>query len=135
MENLKLGKRGNPRESKLSNKQLKEIKRLITDKMPEQLRLPFGLWTRGSVAKLIEDRFGIKVSRWTVGRYLRSMGFTPQKPSKRAMEQDPKRVKSWLEKEYPHIRQEAKDLGAKILWGDEMGLRSDDQVGRTYAPR
>ena len=35
----------------------------------------------------------------------------------------------------PAIRQRAKAEDALILWGDEMGLRSDDAVGRSYAPR
>jgi transposase len=135
MRGLRLGKRGRKLETKVSKDELKEIKKLIVNKMPEQLQLPFGLWTRKSVSALIEMQFGIKVSRWTVGRYLRQMGLTPQKPSKRAFEQDSKRVEAWLKRDYPLIRQKAKLQNAKILWGDEMGLRSDDQVGRTYAPK
>jgi len=61
-------------------------------------------------------------------------GYTPQKPLKRAYEQDPKAVKAWLEKEYPEIEQRAQLSDAAIAWGDESGLRSDAQVGRGYAP-
>ena len=132
---LKLGNRGRLVEPKLDKAGQKELAALITDYMPEQLKLPFGLWTRKNVGQLIEDRFGIKVSKWTVGRYLRSMGFTPQKPAKRAFEQDPQRVKAWLEHDYPAIQNQAKLEKAKILWGDEMGIRSDDQVGRSYSPK
>ena len=59
---------------------------------------------------------------------------TPQKPLKRAYEQDPKQVETWLKQEYPTIQQQAKQQGAEIAWGDESGLRSDAQVGRGYAP-
>lgn len=135
MPGLKLGKRGRKIEFKLNLRDQIEVSKLIRNHMPEQLKLPFGLWTRRSVSKLIESRYGVKVSRWTVGRYLRSMGFSPQKPAKRAYEQNPERVKAWLKEEYPGIVREAKHQQAKILWGDQMGLRSDDQVGRTYAPK
>jgi hypothetical protein len=43
-------------------------------------------------------------------------------------------VEFWLETEYPHIEQRAKQEKAEIAWGDESGLRSDAQVGRGYAP-
>lgn len=135
MSSLTLGMRGRAQETKLDAASQKELSGLIRNQMPEQLQLPFGLWTRKNVACLIEQRYGVKVSRWTVGRYLKQMGMTPQKPAKRAYEQDPKRVTLWLEQEYPAIKQRAKLENAKILWGDEMGLRSDDQVGRTYAPK
>ena len=44
-------------------------------------------------------------------------------------------VQAWLDKEYPAIHRRAKAQNALILWGDEMGLRSDDTVGRTYSLR
>ena len=68
-------------------------------------------------------------------RYLRRWGFTPQKPVRRAYEQDPVAVKRWLEEEYPGIRARAKRQKARVYWGDAMGARSDHQAGRSYAPR
>ena len=70
----------------------------------------------------------------TVGEYLKRWGYTPQKPLKRAYEQNPQRVKAWLDIEYPAIKEQAKQENAEIAWGDESGLRSDAQVGRGYAP-
>jgi transposase len=55
--------------------------------MPDQLKLPFGLWTREAVQHVIADRFGIILSRWQVGRYLKSWGYTPQKHIHKAFEQ------------------------------------------------
>ena len=46
---------------------------------------------------LIEDRFDIRLSRWTVGRYLKRWGYTPQKPLKRAYERYPAAVKIWMD--------------------------------------
>ncbi len=73
-------KRGVQGGKKINGKQAAEVRNLIKDKMPEQLKLPFGLWTRDSVQQLIKERYGIELSRWQVGRYLKSWGYTPQKP-------------------------------------------------------
>jgi transposase len=115
--------------------QAAQIAQALRDRRPEQLKLPFFLWTREAVALLIERRFGIQVSRSTAGRYLRRWGFTPQKPVRRAWERNDAAVRRWLKKEYPQLRKEAKREGAVIYWGDEMGLRSDHSVGRSFSPR
>jgi transposase len=108
---------------------------LITDRCPDQLKLPFVLWTREAVGELLARRFGVRVSVWTVGRYLRHWGFTPQKPVRRAYERDPEVVRKWLREKYPVIRARARREGAEIHWGDEMGLRSDHQAGRSWGRR
>ncbi len=121
--------------SKLLPRQEAQIALLLRDRRPEQLKLPFYLWTRDAVVELIERRFGVQVSRWTAGRYLKRWGFTPQKPLRRAREQNPVAVARWLREEYPQIRREAKREGALIFWGDEMGLRSDHTTGRSFSPK
>jgi transposase len=112
-----------------------QICRTIREKNPDQLRLPFFLWTREAVRDLIERRFKLRLALTTVGRYLRRWGFTAQKPVRRAFEQNPAAVKAWLEQIYPAIAAKAKRENALILWGDEMGLRSDHQAGRSFAPK
>ena len=102
--------------------------------MPDQLKLPFGLWTREAVQQLMLDRYNIALSRWQVGRYLKSWGFTPQKPISKAFEQKPAKVKAWLNEEYPAIKKRALKEKAIIYFGDETGMRSDHQAGRSYAP-
>ncbi|MGC0077500.1 winged helix-turn-helix domain-containing protein, partial [Ralstonia pseudosolanacearum] len=88
-----------------------------------------------AVGQLIEQCFGIRLAVRTVGLYLSRWGFTPQKPMRRAYEQSPAAVKTWLEHDYPVIAARAKAEGAEIHWGDESGLRSDDVRGRSYAPK
>ena len=132
---LKAGRRGRPKGSSLLGWQAAQIVRTVTERHPDQLRLPFFLWTREAVGQLLEDRFGIRVSVWTVGRYLARWGFTPQKPIRRAFEQNPVAVQRWVEEEYPEIRKRAKREKAEIYWGDEMGLRSDHTVGRSFSPK
>jgi transposase len=112
-----------------------QLARAIRDKHPDQLKLPFFLWTREAVRELIERRFGIRLSLVAVGNYLRRWGFTPQRPIRRAFEQDPGRVRRWLDQEYPAIAQAARRERAQILWGDEMGLRSEHAAGRSFGLR
>jgi transposase len=132
---LKSKKRGRPRQARLPGWQAAQVVRLIEGGCPDQLRLPFALWTREAVQHLLADRFGLSVSVRTVGRYLAHWGLTPQKPLRRAYEQNPAAVQRWLATEYPAIRRRAKREKAEIHWGDEMGLRSDDQRGRSYGRR
>lgn len=127
--------KGRPKGGRLDDRRVASIVRLLRDRRPDQLKLPFYLWTREAVAQLIERRFGPALSVWTVGRYLSAWGFTPQKPVRPAFERDPEAVKRWLKETYPAIRRQAKREKTEIYWGDEMGLRSDHATGRTYSPR
>jgi transposase len=132
---LKAKKRGRRSSSRLAPHEAATTVRLMTKNCPDQLGLRFALWTREGVRQLLEQRYGISVSVWTVGRYLKRWGLTPQKPLRRAYEQDPKALKQWLDVDYPAIVTLAKQEGAEIHWGDEMGLRADDQIGRSYGKR
>ena len=131
---IKAKKRGVQEGKKINGKQSAEVRQLIKDKLPDQLKLAFGLWTREAVQQLILDRYEISLSRWQVGRYLKSWGYTPQKPISKAFEQKPERVKEWLEIEYPAIKKRSVKEDAVIYFGDETGMRSDHQAGRSYAP-
>jgi len=134
---LRAGKKG-PRKNSgmLLPWQCAQIVKTISDKCPEQLKLPgFWLWTRDAVRLLIQRRFDIDMSVSTVGRYLRRWGLTPQKPASRAYQRDAKACQRWLEEEYPAIRQQANNEKATIFWGDECGFRSDHQTGTSYAKR
>jgi len=127
---------GRPRGGgQLQGWQAATIVNLIKDHCPEQLKMPFALWTREAVRDLIEMRFGIRYSRSMMGCLLRRWGFTPQKPVTRAYERNDERIRDWLKREYPALRRRAKRENAEIYWEDETGLRSDHLVGRSYSPR
>ena len=119
----------------LSQEQEREIRRLLIDHTPDQLKMDFALWTRQAVLLLFEQRWGVRLTVQGAGLYLRRWGFTPQKPIQRAYEQQPAAVQRWLTQHYPSIEQRAKAEGAEIHWADETGLRSDDVRGRSYAPK
>jgi transposase len=119
----------------LSDRRKAAVARWITGKDPRQYGFDFGLWTRRIVAELIAERFGVQMSVTAVGRLLAELGITPQKPLRRAYERDPEAVERWMRDEYPRIRRRAKRQGADIFFLDEVGVRSDSALGRTWAPK
>ncbi len=119
----------------LTSIQEQAIRKMIMDKTPDQLKMDYALWTRKAVMELIEQESGVKMPIRTVGLYLSRWGMTPQKPAKRAYEQNPKAVQRWLDNEYPTIKARAKKEKAEIYWGDETGMRNDSQHERGYAPK
>lgn len=107
----------------------------IVQRDPRQLQMPFALWTRPAIRQLIRDRFGIDLQVRLVGKYLKRWGFTPQRPVKRAMEQNPEAVRQWLEVDYPQVRARALREGAVLYWGDETAVKEDAHWVRGYAPQ
>lgn len=120
---------------KLTPTQEAQIQAAIIDKTPDQLRLKFALWSAQAVRLLIKQCYGIALPDRTVRKYLRRWGFTPQRPVKRAYEQQPKAVQKWLDEDYPLIAARAKTEGAQIHWGDETGISSVEHHPRGYAPK
>jgi transposase len=131
---LKLRRRGRRAgEGRLNPARAKRIRQMIIDALPDQLKLPFYLWTRAAVVNLIEREYEITVSLTTVGRYLKRWGMSPQKPVRRAYERNDVAIARWLRQEYPALARQAKQERAAIYWGDEMGLRSDHVSGSSYS--
>ena len=122
------------RPPKLSGTQLRTLYTLISGSDPRQFQLEFALWTRELVQQLIWTQFKIRLSVVSVGRVLRTLGLSPQRPVFRATQQDPERVKRWRESDYPAIRAEAAQVGGMIYFADEAGIRSDYHSGTTWAP-
>ena len=124
-------KQGRPRHPSLSDEQAAETTRLMREHAPDQLGLPYSLWTREAVGQLIQQQWGIQLSQ----TYLRAWGLSPQKPAKRAREQCPEAVRGWIAYRYPALHRRAQQERGQIHWGDEMGLRSDHQAGTCWAPK
>jgi transposase len=118
----------------LTLQQEESLQRDITNTQPTDYSLNYSAWTRKAVAELAFIHFGIIVAERTMGDYLHRWRFTPQKPTKKAYQQDPEKVKEWLEETYPKIEERAEEEGAVIYWGDEAGIHSESFNNRSYAP-
>ena len=119
----------------LSEFEQEQLQTSICDGYPEDYGIESALWTRRAVQALISKQCAVEMPIRTVGDYLKRWNFSPQRPTKRAYEQDPDAVSHWLETVYPSIEARAKAEGAEIHWGDEAGVRSSDQRGRGYSPK
>jgi transposase len=70
-----------------------------------------------------------------VGKYLKRWGFTPQRPVKRALEQRPEEIDTWLGQTCPEVVARARSEGGVIFWADETAVKEDANWVRGYAPR
>ena len=128
---LKAGKRGRRHGdfAKLEGWQCAAIIKTITEKMP------FVLWTRAAIRDLIEERYGITMSLPTMGNYLKKWGFTAQKPTRKAYNQNQRAVERWVKEDYPAIERRAKSENASIFWTDEGKVTNEVHAGKSYAPK
>lgn len=123
------------RPPKLGGKQIEQLYKIIVNKTPLQFQFAFALWTCAIIRELIRTKFGVRLSEVSVGRLLKKLGLSPQRPLFRAYQQDPEKVDTYLKIEYPRILKRAKAKGARIFFGDESSIRSDYHSGTTWAPR
>lgn len=115
--------------------QKRKLSKIIIGKDPRQCGLNFGLWTRRLIAEVIKKEFDITIGLTAVSRMLSDLNITPQKPLKRAYQQNPLAVKEWREITYPLIRKKANKMNAEIFFSDEAGVRSDTTIGKTWGKK
>ncbi len=118
--------------TKLSPSEAEALVGAVVDHAPEDLDLGGKLWTRRKVGALAERLFGVTFTDQGMGKLLRRMGFSFQRPDKRAIEADPVAMREWVEETYPALREQARGEDAVVLFGDQVGVRSDQLSGRTW---
>jgi transposase len=122
------------RPPKLSGAQMRRLYTMIVGADPRQYEFAFALWTRDLVRELIRREFKVALSAVSVGRLLRALGLSPQRPLWRAWQADPEAVARWKDEQFPLIRAQARAEGATVYFADEAGIRSDYHAGSTWAP-
>jgi transposase len=137
LEGLKVKKRGLPKDYNraLTPIQEEEIKGLIGHHTPDELGLPYSLWNREAVKRIISEKYGVELALRTITSYFVRWKFTYQRPAKRAYYQNPEDVKHWQEVEYPRIKKEAAGERAEIFWCDETGISNETNDKRGFSPQ
>jgi transposase len=120
---------------KLGAAQMAKLAGIIRTKNPLQLNFEFALWTLAMIRELIRRQFAVSLSEVSVGRLMKRLGFTPQRPLYRAWQQNATLVEAWREQEFPAIAARAKREGAMIFFADESGVRSDYHAGTTWGEK
>jgi len=123
------------RPSRLTDTQLKRLEALLLQGAQAH-GWPNALWTTARVAVVIHREFGIHFHHDHVGRFLRArLGWTPQKPQRRARERDEAAILDWQARQFPRIAREAQERGAHLVFLDESGFMLTPSIRRTWGPR
>jgi transposase len=99
------------RKPRLSAADLERIERALK-RGPEAFGYDTGLWTAARVADLIEQECAIAYHPGHVWRLLRQLGWSPQRPTGRAIERDEQAIAQWKRKRWPEIKKKPKNKGS-----------------------
>ena len=91
------------RPPKLTHAQEKVIRRWLAD-MPTEHGFPTDLWTGPRLALMIRWEFDVDLNPKYLTVWLRSRGFTPQKPHRTPRERDPEAIAAWLASDWPRVK-------------------------------
>ncbi len=93
------------------------------------------LWTTARIAELVEREFGVRYHPDHIGRLMHSLGWTPQKPERRALERGRRRDHALETEGLAAYKKNAARLGAHLVFADESGFQLIPNVVRTWAPQ
>ena len=62
------------------------------------------LWTTARIAELVRREFGVEYHRDHIGRLLHRLGWSVQKPERRALERDEPAIERWKQTDWPRIK-------------------------------
>jgi len=91
------------RPPKLDARSKEKLRRLLL-KGAEAHGFPTDLWTCPRVAELIRRTFRVSYHVDHVGRLLRTLGWSPQKPERRARERDEQAIQRWVRVDWPRVK-------------------------------
>jgi transposase len=75
---------------------------------PEALGYETSLWTAWRVVDLIEEECGVRYSTVHAWRILRALGWTPQRPTRRALERNEETIRRWTRERWPKLKKTPK---------------------------
>jgi len=119
----------------LTKKEQSEIRQIIINKAPNQLKMAGYLWTLAKISQYISGTYHKRVSVRCLSNYMKLWGLTCQRPTKRAFGQDISRIEKFKNEEYPAIAKRAKAENAEIYWGDETGVSNQENFERGFSQK
>ena len=85
------------------------------EKGPLENGYPTDMWTLQRVAEVIETLTGVGYHPGHVWRILRQMGWSRQRPARRAVERDDEAIANWVKKEWPRVKKRPTSQGLDLL--------------------
>ena len=101
---------------------------------PEAYGFRGQVWTRGRIARVIEEEFGVHYHKGHVGRLLQELRWTPQVPIRRAIQRDEEAIRRWRDEAWPELQRRARRERRVLVSEDEAGFYLLPGVVRAYAP-
>ena len=91
------------RPAKLSEKDKARLEKFLL-KGARSAGFATDLWTCPRIAELIAARFDVHYHVDHIGRLLRAMGWSPQKPTRKAVERDEESIATWVKADWPRVK-------------------------------
>lgn len=107
---------------RLSGEQLAEVEADLL-KGARDNGYPSELWTLRRVAEVIERRTGVNYHPGHVWRILRSLGWSRQKPARKAAERDEEKIEAWVKERWPDLKRGPSSVGP----GSSSRTRADSR--------
>jgi transposase len=107
------------RPPKLDRRQRVRLERLLL-KGARKAGYASDLWTCPRIADVIAEQFGVVYHRDHIGRLLRSLGWSPQRPRRRALERNEERIQGWVREDWGRSKEKPP--------GGKPGSRSSTRV-------
>ena len=92
------------------------------------------VWTLPWIAQMIRKHWGIRYCLSNVWKLMAALGWSCQKPERRALQRDEKAIAHWKRPTWPHIKN-ADRVGAHLVFVDESGFLLIPNLTRTWAPK
>jgi len=111
---------------KVTAEELTKVERALA-RGPRANGFPTDLWTLARVAEVIESVTGVRYHPGHVWRVLRQMGWSRQRPARRAVERDDEAIERWVNERWPRVKK-TQDIGVR-------GSSSRTRAGSANSPR
>ena len=123
-------KQGRPK--KVTGEDMRWLYDAITLGNPLNYQFEFCLWSLPVIRGLLKQERQVTLSKSSISRLLNHLGLSPQRPIYKSYKQSPKKVKNYLDEQFPNAMKQAKHYKAQLYFVDEAAVRSDSHRGTTW---